>query len=40
MNIAIDYIKDSGNIYKERIVVAVNNDEQLGKYLIAESVLL
>lgn len=40
MNIAIDYIKDSGNLEKERIVFAVNNDEQLGKYLIAESVLL
>lgn len=40
MNIAIDYIKDSGNIDKERIVFAVKNDEQLGKYLIAESVLL
>lgn len=40
MNIAIDYIKDSGNLDKERIVFAVKNDEQLGKYLIAESVLL
>lgn len=40
MNIAIDYIKDSGNFDKERIVFAVKNDEQLGKYLIAESVLL
>lgn len=40
MNIVIDYIKDSGNLDKERIVFAVKNDEQLGKYLIAESVLL
>ena len=40
MNIAIDYIKDPGNLDKERIVFAVKNDEQLGKYLIAESVLL
>ena len=40
MNIAIDYIKDSGNLDKERIVFAVKNDEQLGKYLIAESVML
>lgn len=40
MNITIDYIKDSGNLDKERIVFAVKNDEQLGKYLIAESVLL
>lgn len=40
MNIAIDYIKDSGNLDKERIVFAVKNDEQLGKYLIAESFLL
>ena len=40
MHIAIDYIKDSGNLDKERIVFAVKNDEQLGKYLIAESVLL
>lgn len=40
MNIVIDYIKDSGNLDKERIVFAVMNDEQLGKYLIAESVML
>lgn len=40
MNIAIDYIKDPGNLEKERIVFAVKNDEQLGKYLIAESYLL
>lgn len=40
MNIAIDYIKDSGNLDKERIVFAVRNDDQLGKYLIAESFLL
>ena len=40
MNIAIDYIKDPGNLDKERIVFAVKNDEQLGKYLIAESVLI
>ena len=40
MNIVIDYIKDSGNLDKERIVFAVKDDEQLGKYLIAESFLL
>ena len=39
MNIAIDYIKNPGDLDKERIVFAVKNDEQLGKYLIAESVL-
>lgn len=40
MNIAIDYIKDPGNIDKERIVFFVKADEQLGKYLIAESNIL
>lgn len=40
MNITIDYIKDPGNLDKERIVFAVKSDEQLGKYLIAESMLL
>lgn len=40
MNIAIDYIKDPGNLDKERLVFVVKSDEQLGKYLIAESVLL
>lgn len=37
MIISIDYIKDSGNIEKERIVFDVIEDGQIGKYLIAES---
>lgn len=40
MNIAIDYIKDSGNLDKERIVFSVIANGQLGKYLMAESEML
>lgn len=40
MNIIIDYIRDAGVLDKERIVFAVKSDEQIGKYLIAESNLL
>lgn len=40
MNIAIEYIKDSGNLEKERIVFSVKADDQLGKYLMAESIIL
>lgn len=37
MIISIDYIKDAGSLEKERIVFAVNEDGQLGKFVIAES---
>lgn len=40
MNILIEYIKDAGNLDKERIVFSAKADEQLGKYLIAESNIL
>ena len=35
MNIQIDYISDYGDIEKERIVLKVMSDTDLGKYLLA-----
>lgn len=40
MNIELNYIKDSGNIEKERIVFKVLSDAELGKFLVAQSVLV
>ena len=37
MDIVIDYIRDAGDIDKERIVFKAEKDTQLGKFLIAES---
>ena len=40
MNIELNYIKDSGNIDKERIVFNVISDTELGKFLVAQTELL
>ena len=37
MILSIEYIKDAGTLEKERIVFQVNEDGQLGKYMISES---
>lgn len=40
MNLVIDYIRDAGNLDKERIVFKVEGDTQIGSYLIAETHLM
>ncbi len=40
MDIKFKYIKDAGIFDKERIVYIVENDCDLGKYLVAESTIL
>lgn len=37
MDLVIDYIRDAGNLDKERIVFKTERNTQLGKYLIAET---
>lgn len=37
MELVIEYIRDAGDIEKERIVFKAEQDTQLGKYLLAES---
>lgn len=37
MDLVIDYIRDAGNIDKERIVFITKCNTQLGQYLIAET---
>lgn len=39
MNLVIDYIRDAGNLDKERIVFKVEGNTQIGRYLIAETYL-
>ena len=40
MNLIIDYIRDAGNLDKERIVFKAERNTQLGSYLIAETYVM
>ncbi len=40
MNIKIKYVKDAGNIKKERLVLEVTDNDNVGNYIIADSTYL